>query len=344
MSFGDHLDELRRRLIYALVTIVPIFLIAMIFGEQLLEIILEPAKAKLEASRLPGTFIATSPLEPMGAWIRVALVVTVVIGVPAILLQLWMFVAPGLYPHERRFALFLIPLSLLLSTIGLLFLYFVMLPAMMAFLIHFGGSLGEPSRVVVEAPQGMVFPSIPMLPGEPADPPPGGMWYNSELKHLQMNLAAEGQDPVIMGTPIVRAAGIAQQYRLSEYINLVFTMSLAFVVGFQTPVAVLLLGWMGIVNRRMLAKNRKYAFFLAFVVAAILTPSPDPFSMTLLALPLYMLYELGLLMLNFIPASRIAEGSKWMRRRRQGSAPPLGVVDKPEDYGSVREPPDAGDA
>jgi sec-independent protein translocase protein TatC len=326
MSFGDHLDELRRRLIYAMLTVLPIFILCVVFGNQLLEFLLTPAKAQLRAANLPGSFIVTNPLEAFTAWIKVAFVITLVIGVPAILLQLWLFVSPGLHSHERRFALFLVPMSLVLSVVGLAFLYYVMLPAMLAFLVNFGAGVGQPRTALVELPPGVAPLIVPSIPGDPASPPPGALWFNSELAQLRINAAGEGRAPVVLGTQLMRDAGISQQYRVSEYVSLVFTMSLAFVIGFQTPVVVLLLGWMGIVDRPMLARKRKHAFFSAFVVAAILTPSPDPFSMTLLAFPLYFLYELGLILLRFVPASRVAEGFR--RARGRGRA----------------EPPDAGDA
>jgi sec-independent protein translocase protein TatC len=321
MTFGDHLEELRRRLLFAILMVLPIFLLSMVFGQQLVRLILAPAQAQLQEARLPGSFIVTNPVEAIGAYFRVAAVVTIVLGVPAILLQLWMFVSPGLYPHERRFALFLIPLSLLLSVIGLAFLYFIMLPAMLAFLINFGASMGQTQSPVVELPPGLVLPQMPVLEGDPGDPSPGAMWFNGKLEQLRMNAAPAGQPAMIVGAPMMRASGVAQQYRISEYVDLVFTMSLAFAIGFQTPVIVLLLGWMGIVSREMLLRKRKHAVLVAFVVAAVLTPSPDPLSMTMLAVPLYMLFELGLILLRVLPTSRLA-----------GPA------------GAGREPPDAGDA
>jgi sec-independent protein translocase protein TatC len=327
MSFGDHLEELRRRLIFALLTVLPLFVLSMVFGKELVDLLLRPANAQLRDSGLGGTFIVTNPLEALGAYFRVAAVVTIVVGVPAILFQLWLFISPGLYPHERRFALFLIPLSLLLSCIGLLFLYFVMLPAMLSFLIQFGASMGQASTPLVEAAPEVFTVRIPVLAGDPAAPPSGAVWFNTHLGHLRVNRAIEGAAPAIVGVPMVLAAGIAQQFRVSEYVDLFFTMALAFAIGFQTPVVVLLLGWMGIVDRPMLARKRKHAVFAAFIVSAILTPSPDPFSMALLAVPLYLLYELGVLMLRLLPASRLAEGGIWRRRR-----------------GGRGEPPEAGEA
>ncbi len=317
MSFGSHLDELRRRLIFGLVGITPVFILTLIYGDELMEIILRPAQSQLRASGLPPMLIATNPLETLGAWLKISGVFTIVLGVPVLLYQLWKFVAPGLYEHERRFARFLVPLSAALSALGLLFLYFVMLPAMLAFLIGFGSSLGTPSSRTAEIPPGITLPQIPVLKGDPKDPPPGSVWINSDLEEIRTNVALppEAGQPAppaeIRGTPLHKSSGIAQQFKVSEYVSLVFTMSLAFAGGFQTPVVVLLLGWVGIVDPSLLRKKRRHAIFIAFLVAAVLTPSPDPINMTLLAVPLYLLFELGLLLLRFFPPTRVSRGWRW---------------------------------
>jgi sec-independent protein translocase protein TatC len=322
MSFGAHLDELRRRMIYGLLGIAPIFILTLIYGDDLMEIILRPAQSQLHASGLPAMLIATNPLETLGAWLKISGVFTIVLGVPFLLYQLWRFIAPGLYEHERRFARFLVPLSAALSMLGLLFLYFVMLPAMLAFLIGFGSTLGTPSTHQVDLPPGIALPQVPALMGDPKNPAPGSMWINLELDELRVagappaetpeNKDATAPQPVeIRGTPLHKSSGIAQQFKVSEYVSLVFTMSLAFAGGFQTPVVVLLLGWIGIVDPKVLRRSRRYAVFICFLIAAILTPSPDPFNMTLLAVPLYLLFELGLLLLRFFPPARVSRGWRW---------------------------------
>jgi sec-independent protein translocase protein TatC len=333
MSFGEHLEELRRRLIWAIVLLAPIFGATLYWGNDLLEFILKPARRQLQSAGLPSMLQATGPLETLGAWLKVSGVITIVMGIPILIYQLWLFVKPGLYPHERRFAQFLVPLSVLLSLTGLAFLYYVMLPAMLHFLIVFGAGLGRPEVKTMERPAGVTFPVIPVLPTDPAETKPGEVWINRELEELRVDVTPAPEagktapEREVLGTPMTKATGISQQYRVSEYIDLVFTMCLAFVAGFQTPVVVLLLGWVGIVDRKTLARSRKYAVFVAFLVAAILTPSPDPFNMTVLAVPLYILFELGLFLLRVFPPHRVARG---VRARDLISS-------------GTREGPDAGD-
>jgi sec-independent protein translocase protein TatC len=341
MSFGEHLEELRMRLIWALIWITPIFFATLYWGNSLLNFVLQPARDQLKRAGLPSELLQTAPLESLGAWLKVSGVVTVVLAIPVLVYQLWRFVAPGLYEHERRFARFLVPMSVILSVLGLAFLYYVMLPFMLAFLIQFGSDIGKVDSPVVPLGPGQALTyRIPTLAGDPADPPPGAIWYNSALQELRLNTAPPVKPPEpgkpaepppkpeIRGVPLATATGISQQYKISEYVSLVFTMSLAFVAGFQTPIVVLLLGWIGIFDYKTLAKSRKYAFFIAFVAAAILTPSPDPFNMTILALPLYGLYEIGLFFLKFIPPERVARGLK-----------PRDLITP----AAKREGPDAGD-
>jgi sec-independent protein translocase protein TatC len=340
MSFGEHLEELRRRLIWALVSLAPLFVVALVFGEQILEFLMRPARAQLHAAGLPAVFLQTNPIELLSAWLKVSMIVTIGVGIPLIIVQAWLFVAPGLYAHERRFAKILLPLSVLMAGLGLAFLYYVMLPAMLAFLIHFGMNLGAPRVEVAPPPPGVVLPQAPILHADPPDPPPGGYWFNDRLQEFRFNAAPEGAPANVWGWPVLRLAGVVQQYKISEYVGLLFTTGLAFIVGFQTPVVVLLLGWLGIFDLRFFAKNRRYAVFLAAVAAAILAPSPDPFSMVILALPLYALYELGLVLLRYLPAERVVRGFGARRRDRSESE---GEAREPVGAASGREPPDAGD-
>lgn len=340
MSFGEHLEELRKRLIWALITLAPLFVVALVFGEQIIEFLMRPAQAQLHAAGLPAIFMQTNPIELLSAWLKVSTIVTIGVGIPLIIIQAWLFIAPGLYEHERRFAKILLPLSVVMAVLGLLFLYFVMLPAMLAFLIRFGMNLGAPHVAAAPLPDGLTLPHVPILHGDPPSPKPGEFWFDDKLQWFRFNIAPEGAAPDIRGWPVVRAAGITQQYKISEYIQLLFTTGLAFIGGFQTPVIVLLLGWIGIFDLKFFAKNRRYAIFLAAAAAAILAPSPDPFSLIALAVPLYALYEFGLILLKYLPAERVARGFGKSARKKEEAKP-----EERETVGAAsgREPPDAGD-
>ena len=128
---------------------------------------------------------------------------------------------------------------------------------------------------------------------------------NPYVNLLPVTVFVEGGVHVI-GADMMRTQGVVQQYRISEYVNLVFFTAIAFAFGFQTPVVVLLLGWAGIVSPKVLSKYRKHALLVCAVLGAVLTPSPDPFSMCVVFVPMYLLYELGLILVILLPAHKIA--------------------------------------
>jgi hypothetical protein len=183
-----------------------------------------------------------------------------------------------------------------------------MLPVILLFLIDFGSSVAKIDIPRAPTPEGLVLPRAPVLEADPTDPQPGEWWVNSTIKELRFCIAAGPDGPVILSDALTRASGVIQQYRVREYIDLVLSMALAFAAGFQTPVVVLLLGWVGLIDHRWLGKQRKYAFFIAVIAAAALTPTGDPVTLSLLLAPLYLLYELGVFLLKFLPASRVARG------------------------------------
>ncbi|MBL8763495.1 MAG: twin-arginine translocase subunit TatC [Phycisphaerae bacterium] len=318
MSFGEHLDELRRRLIHTLLGLAPIFFLSLLVGDRLLGWMIIPVEQSLRSADMTVMLQGTSPLETFSAYLKVSLIAAIIVGSPWVLYQAWLFVAPGLYARERRFAYFLLPLSVVLTLAGTYFLFRVILPVMLAFFAGFGSGIGVRPIETAPIPSNIVLPTLPVLAADPPNPAPGQAWVNSALHKMRVAVA-EGK---VLSVELHGDAVIAQHYKISEYVNLVFLMTLAFALAFQTPVVVLLLGWVGILRIETLRHYRKYALFLAFVAGAIISPSPDPFSMILLAVPLYLLYELGGILLRFIPASRVAEGF-WTpaSRARRSRAP-----------------------
>lgn len=305
MSFGDHLDELRKRLIYALLGIVPIFIIALAVGQSVLELLMIPIRESLRAANQPSSLMATAPFEAFGTYFRVVLVLTILTGGPWVVYQLWRFIAPGLYDSEKRFAYLLMPMSITLTCLGVLFLYYVMLPVVLTFFIAFGTNVGRIDVTNAPLPQGITLSSIVVLPDDPDTPEPGQMWVNQSLRQLRICVSKTDDQAAVMGVELAATAGVLQQYRISEYIKMLLNFALAFGVAFQMPIVVLLLGWAGIVERAWLAKYRRHVIAICVILSAILTPA-DPLSLVLLAVPLYGLFEFGMLLLRFLPAHRVA--------------------------------------
>jgi len=239
-SFISHLVELRSRLVKAAVAIVVIFLCLAPFASHIYDILAQPM---LNALPEGTKMIATGVITPFLVPVKVTLLVAFILALPVVLYQMWAFVAPGLYSHEKKLAMPIIASSFILFLVGVAFCYFFV--------------FGTVFRVINElAPKSVVVaPDI------------------------------------------------------DSYFGFVMTMFIAFGVTFEVPIVVVVLVRFGIVTVATLRNIRPYVIVAAFVIAALITP-PDPGSMLLLAVPLVLLYEAGLLVARFV---RVGE-------RRSGQA------------------------
>ncbi|MAC18499.1 MAG: hypothetical protein CMJ23_02265 [Phycisphaerae bacterium] len=315
MSFGDHLEELRRRVILSLVVPFPVALLLFMIAPHIREILMKPALAAMEANGLPARMQALGPAEVLTTDLKLSIIGALVFTAPWIIWQGWKFIEPGLYRQEKRFVRFLVPGSAILMLSGLAFLYFVMLPLMLQVLISFGipgpeNAFGIPdveTRIASSDADGI--PVFPVLTEAPIDPAPGQSWIDPASRSLFVVVptAVDGDAYELLSVPLGRAGTISQEFRLGEYIGFVLTLAIAIAVAFQMPLVILLLGWVGIADRGFLQRNRRYALLVCAVLGAILTPA-DIVSMVLLFIPLYLLYEFGILLLAVAPADRVAEG------------------------------------
>ena len=319
MSFGDHLEELRSRVIIALIVPLPLAILLFFFADTLRAILIEPALVALEANGLPAHLQALGPAEVLTTNLKLSIIGAIVLSAPWIIWQTWKFVEPGLYSHERRFVHFLIPGSIVLTIAGLALLYWVMLPLMLRVLIAFGvpgpeaittlDATQAEARITAKTDQGEAV--IPIFEKPPEDPAPGEVWIDAKTRSLMIVMPMPGatDGSYEIGTISVNREGtISQEFRLSEYINFVLILMLAIAIAFQMPLVILLLGWMGLAERRVLERNRRYALVVCALLGAVLTPA-DVVSMVLLFIPLYLLYELGIILLRIAPAHRVAEGT-----------------------------------
>ena len=327
MPFGDHLEELRRRLIFALLGILPILVASLVIGKSVLNFLLRPIAAALERGGLPPALQVTGPFEMFSAYMQVSIVLTILVGAPWIVYQFWRFVAPGLYSHERRFAYLLAPMSALLTGLSGLFLYYVMLPTTLAFFVAFNSSLPTVQVEAAPVPEGVVLSVATILKHDPVDPPVGAMWYNATINQLRICVIDKTGAKIVNSTSMVGASLISQQYRVADCVGMVLTFALALAIAFQMPVVVLLLGWAGLVNPGMLTKYRRHTLLICAVLGAVLTPA-DPVSMLLLAIPLYVLFELGVFLLRALPAGRVTGEAAGPGEHRTGDEDPFA---KPDD-------------
>lgn len=225
----SHLLELRTRLMRILWALLIVFLLLFHWAKDLYHLLALPLLENLPKG---GQMIATDPITPFMIPMKVAFLTTFLITLPHTLYQLWAFIAPGLYRHEKKLIAPLIASSTLLFFAGMSFAYFLVLP--------------------------MVF------------------------KFMQ------GVTP----------EGVAMMTDISSYLDFVIGLFLAFGGAFEVPVLVVILVRMGIVSIEKLKASRAYVIVGSFVIAAIVTP-PDVVSQLMLAIPLCLLFELGLLASQF---------------------------------------------
>ena len=336
MSFGDHLEELRRRILLALAVPLPLAIILFFASDPIIVWLYVPLDSVLEAFDLPRRLQSLGPAEVLGIKIKLSLILAAVLSAPWIVWQIWKFVQPGLYGHEQRFVHFLMPGSAVLTLTGLALMYFVMLPLMLQVLVLFGASLNVGAGGDAEDPRVTEIltagPAIELRLEDPETPEVGDVW----LRWPQMELfvaveapppeadpdEAGGNPPPVLSpgaveivrVPQWRDSMITQEFRLTTYINFVLLLMLGIVIAFQMPLVILLMGWLGLVTAAGLRSKRKYAIFICAAVAAVITPA-DALSMLMMLVPLVALFELSIVLLVFAPASAVAEGSVLKRFR-----------------------------
>jgi Sec-independent protein secretion pathway component TatC len=346
MSFGDHLEELRHRVIMSLVVPLPLMIVLFPFADDLREILSLPVFRALNALGQPAQLQAMSPAETLGTDLKLSIIFAIVLSCPWILWQGWKFIEPGLYNQERRFVHLLMPGSAVLTIAGLALLYFVMLPLMLRVLIAFGLPGEQPNFPVttnerIEASEIGDQPRIPVLAEQPKELVPGMVWISPSNDTLRIAVPVKDDDTErvrILMVPLGSEGMVLQQYRLREYINFILMLMVGISIAFQMPLVILLLGWIGIVEPSTLKKNRKYALLVCAIVSAIITPA-DVISMVLMLVPLYALYEFGIILLRFAPADRVARGAIF----KGAVSDVLGRFHSGEDDDDPEHPDEEGD-
>ncbi len=224
MPLVAHLIELRTRLMRILGALILVFFALAFFANDIYAWLSAPLRALLP----PGsTMIATDITSPFMAPFKLTFFVALFACIPYILVQIWGFIAPALYKHERRIAIPLVISSVVLFYAGVAFAYFITLPSILGFFTRIG------------------------------------------------------------------PAGVAMMTDINLYLDFALKLFLVFGFTFEIPVAVLVLIAAGIINSATLADKRRYIIVGCFFVAMFLTP-PDALSMTMLAVPMWLLFELGL--------------------------------------------------
>ncbi len=232
IPFTSHLEELRERLIKAFIAVAVGFCIAYYFKEKLFDFLVYPLIKAMGKDKV--VLIFTGIPEAFFTYLKVAFIGGLLLAAPVILYQFWMFVAPGLYPNERKFIGPVIFISTFFFIGGALFGYYFAFPVGFQFLLEYASE------------------NIKAMPS------------------------------------------------MSEYMGFASTLLLAFGIVFELPLIIIALARFGIVSVAFLRKYRKYAILSFFIIAAILTPSPDAVTQCIMAVPLCVLYELSIFGAMFV--------------------------------------------
>ena len=334
MSFGDHLEELRRRILWAAGPALPLAIVLFFFSDYIIRLLVAPLRNVLERQALPPRILALAPPEVLLVKLKLSFILAAVILAPWILWQAWLFIRPGLYEQERRFVRFLIPGSAVLTAAGVALLYYGMLPLTLQVLVTVGSGLdlgqseADLHPVVVSALE--TSTTVELRSAPPADPPAGAIWFLVPDQLLYVGVPDE--NGVVTPTVVHRRpkAQVAQEYRLHTYISFVLLLLLGIVIAFQMPLVILLLGWVGLATPEWLRSKRRYALLVCGVLGALLTPA-DVISMLALMFPLYALYELGIVLLVIAPASRVAEGRVGLPVKTGGTDKGPGASSQPTE-------------
>jgi Twin arginine targeting (Tat) protein translocase TatC len=244
----SHLIELRKRLLNSIICVLAVFVVLVFFANDIYQLVSAPLLKQLPAG---ASMIATDVASPFFTPIKLTMIVSVFVSAPMILYQVWAFIAPALYKHERRLMMPLLVSSSLLFYLGMAFAYFIVFPLAFGFF---------------------------------AKTAPMGVTIATDIKN---------------------------------YLDFVMALFMAFGVAFEVPVAIILLCWSGVTSPEDLKKKRPYVLVGAFVVGMLLTP-PDVFSQTLLAIPMYLLFEVGVFFARFYTGRRRPQAEE----EDEGDEPP----------------------
>ncbi|MFQ5721771.1 MAG: twin-arginine translocase subunit TatC [Candidatus Aminicenantales bacterium] len=225
MTFLEHLEDLRKRLFYSFIAVIVAVIPAWLFSKDIYRILARPVTQYLpEGTKLAYTHLTA----PFLVYIKVSFLAAIFFTAPFIFLQLWYFVAPGLYQKEKKYVYPFVLFTSFFFILGALFGYFVAFPFACNFFLKLGSDF----------------------------------------------------QPVIT---------------VDQYFSLALRLLLGIALVFEMPTLIFFLSRMGIVTSRWMVKNFKYAVLIVFIIAAIITPSPDMINQTILAVPMLALYSLSIL-------------------------------------------------
>lgn len=296
MSLGDHLEELRKRIIYALIGLIVAGVFCAMWGQKVIQFFCQPLITVLVEKRISPQLYFTSAGDAFTVYLKITMITAAVIAAPWIIWQLWLFVAAGLYPRERRLVWSFAPLSIGLLVAGVVFCYLVVLPLSLRFFISFSDGIQlEVPRHEVTATTAPTVQTLPVYAGDPESPLAYQYWFDATQQRLKVAIPDETGALQTMVIHYGPESLVSPLITLPDYIDMVLMWLLIFGLAFQLPLVSMALVKLGLFAPSDLGKLRKYVYVGLAVISSMLMP--DVFSGTLmLMIPLCLLYELGIIL------------------------------------------------
>lgn len=327
MSFGEHLEELRKRIIRSLLGSVIGVGICFYFVKEIYGFVVAPYEAAAMIHHVSKAMITTKPTEAFFTPFSLAVKAGLLLTAPWILYQIWQFIGAGLYQRERKLVYRYIGPSSLLFFLGVSFFYFLVLPMTLEFFFAFSGSGGSAAnsnpvfrwlaqRVGhVELPPPATAPTTTTMPGTATAPgtaampvtalpvpalatdpplPPRGealVFFHTGENRLKIAL----HDGILVPTVVAQDALFINTWRADDYLSFVGFSCLIFGIAFQLPMVILVLAQTDIVQTQTFRNVRKYAYFGILIASVIIAPSGDIMTLAFLFIPMILLYEVGII-------------------------------------------------
>lgn len=330
MSFGDHIEELRRHLILALIGMAVALCVTLWYSRTIVAFIYAPLYTAQRMLHLPAHTFSQSTIGPLTLYLGVAFKGALILSGPWILYQMWLFISSGLYETERKAATFLVGLSVLMTSLALALTYYVFLPATVVFMLMFTTSYPLPQtsnasplamviRMMAKMNESTLLPGaegvatqsatqaatraatrtsdggvvLPLLDHDPEHAVEGQIWFNTDANEI--HVFEDGR--VLMLSPTAPSM-VVPLIDPKVYLDEVTMLALGVVIVFHVPIVMCVLGMTGMVNPDTLRKKRKIVIFGCFVASIFLTPSQDLFSNIALPLVAWALFEFGLVLMG----------------------------------------------
>ncbi len=327
MSFGDHLDDLRKRLILSLLGAAIGIAICTLFANYIIDFLFQPYLLALRYSGYPQYLLYNKPAGNVIMYLMLGIKAGLLLSSPWIIYQFWLFVAAGLYQRERSLVYRYIGPSILLFISGVAFFFLLVLPIMLKFFLAFNQQVPMP-HLQPNFVENLIYGNkpgvnnwanlptgdqakpllIPMVRSNPTHFPKHhiALWYNAVQGRLLIH--ADNKTLAINAQPADSL--FAPLPMLHDYLGFVTIMALVFGLAFELPMVMMVLAQIGVMPAHKFRQMWRYAVLILAVLSALLAPTPDIVTFSSIFLPLVLLYVLGVVLATLVTARKKADASE----------------------------------